>query len=132
MALPTDLLMKAIQEQKDRPFTAILLGGMCLAIILLWLAKDTYASSAQVAANAKQMIEQAATLDNRINRLDISIQKQALQNRINQIDDVLFTLNQESKKLIEQRRPVNDDLARRIYDLSKERERIDYDMKQLK
>lgn len=132
MGVPTDLVMKAINEQRDRPFTAVLLGGMCLAIILLWMAKDTYASAQQMASQASQMSTQTASLDARINKLDNSVQKIALQNRLNQIDDVLFTLSQEAKKLAESHKPVNDDLARRIYDLSKERERLDYDLKQLK
>lgn len=132
MPFPTDIIVKALQEQKDRPFTALILIGLCIAVTLLWIGKKTYASAEQMASQASQMTQQTATLDARINKLDISIQKQALQNRLNQIDDILFTLNQEAKKLLEQRKPVNDDLARRIYDLSKERERIDYDMKQLK
>jgi cell division protein FtsB len=124
--------MKAIQEQRDRPFTALILGALSVVVILLWIGRNTYASAEQMGVQAAQMSAQTATLDARINRLDVSLQKVALQNRLNQIDDVLFTLNQEAKKLIEARRPVNDDLARRIYDLSKERERIDYDLKQLK
>jgi len=118
-----DLVTKAINEQRDKPFTALILSTLIVVTSILWSGRNDYANA---------QTTQSAVVDQKLNKLEISLQRLAKQNRLNQIDDILFTLNQEAKKLAEHHQLVNEDLARRIYDLTKEREQVDYDLKQLK
>ena len=79
-----DLMQQMVGEMRAKPYTMLLLATLSASSGLLWKGQASFASEGQVQALASQ-----------VQKVEYTVQKSALENRLAQIETELFNIQQK-------------------------------------